>query len=274
MKFIKINQVINEVNSVVNSEVVILPKTTIGTYNYEYIADINGIAIPMYYQYYCTGRCTISELVEQKIYDFFKIPTGLIPFKIENKVSMDCFITDDDFLHDDIGEKIEEKIGEKIEDKDEGLEEKILKDATRWNAISNGIIIKLQQIVKYDWISREIFMKCVDIMKKRIGTDEGEYEIYKSKIMTKENMSVNIYGYIDYIDYITDIEKKLWEFKCTENMDPIYYLQVVLYCYLCNMNTGYLFNILKDEVYEISITNENMNLFIMELLNNKFNFSK
>ncbi len=59
-------------------------KTTIGSHTYEFIADITGIAVPMYFQQKMTGSCTVKELVSQNIYSTFKLPeVPVLPFKNE-----------------------------------------------------------------------------------------------------------------------------------------------------------------------------------------------
>jgi hypothetical protein len=267
LKFAKITKIQEPENTIK------IQKTTQGLYSQEYIADITGIAIPMYFQYITTGKCTVSDIVSQKIYDLYKVST--IPQRSTNKITFNSFINDDDYV-------VIEPEALSPENK---IIENILKDATKWNSISNGITVKLDQITNYDWIDKDTIDKCVRRLSKLI-TNGAEYEVFVKRDQPEKietpfgSLFVNIYGYIDCIDRVDNTDA-IWELKCCENIEPSYYLQVILYYYLMKDlkgsesskdARGYLFNVLTNELYEISIEEGPLKEFIELLLKYKYSY--
>jgi len=281
MNIIKINK---------EEEIITVPKITIGSTSYEYVADITGIMIPMYYEYITTGKCTIEEIVCQNMYKSFKVPDNIVPFKEEEEVSENdadgCdFIlnddNDDDNYDNDDDDNVEkdhfedsfgdlQKITSDIPEED--MIKRMLKLATKWKSISDGTIYKLNQISNYNWISKYIIDKCTKRMSKYISND-AMYEIFHNKVSESSinignlNVSLNIYGYIDCID-----KDSIWEFKCCETIDPIYFIQLLLYIYITDKYDidHYLFNILTGEVYTVSTSKIEMKILLIKLLDSKY----
>ena len=247
-----------------------LPKATIGSMNYEYVADITGIVIPMYFEYYLKGHSTIESLVNQKIYDNFVIPNTIDPFLRD--FDGDSFILKDQ-PDDQISDQISEELNHELDHESEkpNLIEHMLKVATKWKAISDGTKYKLNQISKYDWIS-EVLNNCNKRLSEYLSIN-SKFETFYEKTTTEpimigdSSVYLKLYGYIDVID-----KESIWELKCTESIDPIYIIQLILYIYLTEgyNKDHYLFNILTGELYQISVSKVQMKIILIFLLDAKY----
>ena len=283
MSYVKINKIMFEDSDMEKLKV---SKVTTGSTNFEFVADITGIAIPMNFEYYKTGNCTIKNLVDQKIYKKYTIPENVPSFikktSFEN-IKSNIFLKDSDeecsseeskSEESELEESESESESEEFDDRDDSIN--ILKYASRWNSISNGTTHKINQISEYNWISEEIFNKCNQRMDKHISSNAVFEEFYSKnyeKTFYKDDYSynINVLGYIDCID-VKDGIKNLWEFKCTENLDSIHFLQTVLYIFISGNYEGnnYLFNIFTNEIYKIEITEFDMKMFLYTLFKNKY----
>lgn len=285
---------IKKINTSFDTETIKINKTTIGSHAYEFVADITGTAIPMYFEYKYFGTSTISNVVSQKIYSSYNLPTIPVSGFIQNPYSMNdeekqevlnsFVLTDEDeiLINDTNKNNKNNKDINKDTNKDnnnnEINNETILKIATKWSAISSESKFKLNQISKYNWISQEIFDKCADRIYDNIKfihdisiSNKILFETFHKKnspelINTNDgSFYVDLYGYID-----CSIDNTIWEFKCTEITDPIYFIQLALYLFLSDTTKGYLLNILSNELYEISISSSDARLLLYNLFKAKY----
>jgi hypothetical protein len=202
---VKINESSNSIN--------IKGKISINDKISENVDDINGLAIPAYYEFTKTKKCTILESV------------GLDKITIEN----------------------------------------LLKGSILWNSKCSGYVSRVNQIKKYDWISKEILQESVlridNVLTKyggKMKTIEFEsYKKYTSDLnITKMNSSdlVNtqpqnvvpkiglkqymVDGYIDCIYNYNCVGTRasVWEFKVVKTLTDIHKIQLYLYAFLVEYN--------------------------------------
>lgn len=103
------------------------------------------------------------------------------------------------------------------------------------------------QIKEFNWININVLNKCMDRMNEKIVLNKDckfEHHVCKD----------NIEGRIDLLN-----GDEIWEFKCVSNLDDSHIIQTVLYQYLLGKEntTGYLFNILTNEIIKIKLNNYN-----------------
>jgi hypothetical protein len=202
----------------------------------ESVCEINGIAIPAYYEYKKTNKMTILNYLNN--YDNIKDePNEIKKFYKTHKVKLNL-----------INEK--------------NMDDKYLFIATFYNSIRSGYIFKNFQIKDYNWIDKETMEKT----KKNID----KLELSKNSIFEKEYKYKKLIGRVDCIS-----ENILYEFKCTNELKDEYYLQLACYMYLHmkknknNENYQYkLYNIFTDELVEIKCEFNKLE----ELVNYLFNY--
>jgi len=128
--------------------------------------------------------------------------------------------------------------------------EKLSKSALKWSCILNGLRYRLHSFSTFNWISKSDLDTCMERLDKHISKD-AEYEVqchnnFFDKVLT---------GSIDCIS-----NNDLWEFKCVEKLDESHIIQVVLYVYLRDNYTSnnYLFNILTNELYKVTVPKDSV----------------
>jgi hypothetical protein len=114
-----------------------------------------------------------------------------------------------------------------------------------------------------------------------------EKHISKNSIFEKEYVHCNydeligmdLTGYIDCIDVITDGTINVWEFKCVSKIEDEHYIQLALYAYLYYKNKPshkdrdvkfYVFNILDNSIFKLEIDHVNLSAMVKYLFNYKY----
>lgn len=131
---------------------------------FENVAELNGIAIPSFFEYKLKGQTTIlNELTKN-------------------------YETNNTSFSDNTEENINNNI--------EINEETILKISARWNSYKTGFLYKIYQIKKYNWLSKENLEKAIERLKSlNISKDARFEQNLKTELANRE-----IIGYIDCID--------------------------------------------------------------------------
>jgi hypothetical protein len=139
-----------------------------------------------------------------------------------------------------------------------------------WNSVQSGYTFKLEQITKYDWISKQELSDCIDRLEKYISSDARFEKSYN--ICNKHTNYIKLGGCVDCID--DDI---IWEFKCVNQMKDEHILQLAIYMFMdktlnVNNNRKYrLFNILTNEILEINSSLEDLNMMVKYMVWYKLN---
>ncbi len=134
-----------------------------------------------------------------------------------------------------------------------------LKKCNRNNSKTTGYDNRTRQIRYYDWLSKKVLLQCferIDSLKLINPTIEKELVG-----ITNERV---IRGYADAVD-----NNDIYEFKCSRSeLSSENILQVAFYCVLNKSDTGFLYNILTNELLKINVPKVFSN-YIIEILKMK-----
>jgi hypothetical protein len=230
-----------------------------GTDGFESVSEITGIAIPSYYEYLKKGKMTIFP---------------------EKKTS-GCLIQLDE-EDQDPSDEIEDSIRlESI------TPEQLLYIANKHNSIRTGYLFKLFQIRSYNWLSKENLQKGIDRLNTLNISKKAVFEVPFTIENQVELLNRRLIGVFDCID----IDDKVYEFKCVQQLTKEHCLQLATYMYMYEkQNTTkpsshkkskqqekkpkrrsyFLYNILTDELLEIRCTLYNLTRMVECLITNKY----
>ena len=192
-------------------------------YLYEAICEINGIAIPAYYEYKKTHNMTILA----NLTDNVKWRKTLLDIDIRHPTN----ITN------------------------------LLMIATRYSAMRSGYYFKPNQIKYYDWLSKETVRECHRRLNTLLD-DAKELQFETKYTYHDDKYDRYIVGMIDIITTGQNGDT-IWEIKCVQNVTSEHLLQLALYAYIveeeCRTNNGWLsnntyklFNVQTDMIYQIT----------------------
>lgn len=177
----------------------------------EFVADINGVVVPAYFQYLTTGRLSILDIVKRH----------------EPKYPIKLPLSDS---------------------KSEACIEEITQIAVRYGCIMSKYTYKEKQLPHFHWLSLAQVNQCAHEMIKFISRD-SEFEItLPSKIVNgvQINGTADI---IDHGPTKQGQKAVLWELKCVSELKLEHLLQLCIYAYLCGDIYDYrLYNITTGEI--------------------------
>ena len=165
---------------------------------YEIVNDINGLAIPFYYECKTTGKCNELEIFckKQRTDDI-----------LEN------------YSNDETNEEIINIKKITIND--------ILKKTVEYSVKRNMMYYKLNQIKTYDWIGKGKLDKCMKRLKNLDISINAEYE--KEVYFTYRNFKIS--GRVDCVN-----NNEIYEFKCVRELDEHHTIQLAVYMFLIYAN--------------------------------------
>lgn len=219
---------------------------------YEHVADINGNAITMYYEYKKTKDIKsiiyLDDNEDKTIYDLKPIHKSNTPPPF--------YITD---------------IKQKMKDDDISIEH-ILYLATRCQSYQDGYLFRLKQISNYNWLSQIKLDHCVENLKTLNLSNECEFEKEVSISFPFRGKAFDIIGFIDIID---NGNRNIYEFKCVKEVQNEHFLQLAIYAYMFekenNQNYSYfLYNIIKNRLYQLKFNTADLHNMIEILIEHKF----
>lgn len=205
----------------------------------EIVYDINGHAIPTYFEISLFQRCSLLDAIE---YD-----------KIEGSQR-----------------KNYDKISYKFGQEGKLSVTHLLYLSTLYDATISGYIHRTKQITSYDWITEQQLQSCYDILKYHVGgsSDTGmKFEVlYKDCQFLKTNYF--LWGRIDIIDMEHDV---LWEVKCTSQTEYEHIIQLAVYAWITytkdNKERKYkLLNVCNNEVTTLLYNHKSVTEMIEYLL--------
>ena len=246
-----------------------------GTVIYENVSDINGIAIPSYYEFITQGKMTIKENLDMTANNKFTKKLKKLEFCAEadiierdlsnEKISINMFDTD----HEDTAkDPAKETVKNCVKYICQNSIEELLYLSNKWSAVQSNFIHKTNQISNYSWLSQDILDKTVSRLGNRVSKDA----LYEVPFSSDSISGYNIGGFVDCID-----KETVWEFKCTSEIDKGHYIQLAIYKFLIDTNEEdslkkyRLFNILSNEIYSISASLEDLFKMINVLIEYKYN---
>jgi len=241
--------------------------------SYETVYEINGIAIPCYYELLKTGTINIfNHLKLIKFEEQIKEQIENIKLRAQKRPKK---ITLGNIVHYEENDIYKKYDLNNINIKKLTIGE-LLYISNCWTATINNKInylYKIYQIKNYDWLSLDILKKCVNRLNTLNISKNAIFEYTLEGNLCYKNKVIEIYGSIDCIDINN---KNIYEFKCVKTLDITHYLQIAIYMYLYikNNNTEnvnyYLYNILTNELIEISCNIENLKIIVEKIVEYKY----
>ena len=167
-----------------------------------------------------------------------------------------------------------------------------LKITNVYNSIKEKLHFKVAQILNYDWLNETHVDKILKNILLYISEEEAEKMEYEINIIESSDDENNNFELIDeftksinlkykirfnaIVDSISD--NYIWEFKCTDNLEPEHFLQLIIYAWLwknineCNEGVRIfrLLNIRTGEMYQLNYKENSINKIMEFLLIAKF----
>lgn len=232
-----------------NDEKISLPqKTTCKSRNTaELVYDINGYAVPTYFEIKMFHRCSLLDNIDyDKIDNTQKRNYDKIAFKFgqEGKLPMKYLL----YL------------------------------STLYDANINGYLHRTKQISSYDWITNEQIEKCCDVLNYHIGNDDSTRKHFE--VLYKDVQFLHskyfLWGRVDIIDNTKNI---LWEIKCTSQTQEEHIIQLAIYAWMTytrdKIKREYkLLNICNNEVITLLFNYDKLTEVIEYLLKSKYEKKK
>lgn len=165
----------------------------------ESVAELNGLLIPAVYEYRTMGNMEMYKLMRDKT-----------PLELQQGMKNGAGIKLN--LHS-------------IPD--------LLELANVWNATKTGFIFKVKQIKKYNWLTENELDECIArFTTLNLSNDPThvKYEAYLYNQGSRELYNRRLHGYADYMD-----DKRVFEFKCVHELEPVHFIQLALYMYLAKI---------------------------------------
>ena len=210
----------------------------------ESVSEINGIAIPSYYEYITKKTMSIINILQDL---YLKKDENVFGSNLDfvNKINIDKLKLDD-----------------------------ILMISNYYNSYQTRYIYKTKQITKYDWLKDKDVKRCIKNMKKEISSVAN----YELRVEKKNHMieGKNLVGFIDCID-----NNKIYEFKLVNELKDEHKIQLCIYIYLFCLNKKietdeelkkynfYLFNIKNNNIIEMKTTVEKVKKIYDEIVDYK-----
>ena len=250
MKYFTIKQINKKIKQI---EIIHKTKQKNG---FEHVSDITGTAIPAYFEYKITNKLSFyDELLldypknKELKYDElinFKISSDLdlnnnnfIDNDLNNNNFIDNDLNDNNFIDNDLNDN--NLIDNDLNNNDEfdkiydfnkinihnlKLDE-LLYISNLWSSKKSGLLFKVCQITKYNWLNKNDLDLCVERLYKLNLSSNAVFE-KKFELENKNELSNRkIIGYVDCID-----NNNLYEFKCVSKIENEHYLQLAIYIYL------------------------------------------
>lgn len=237
---------------------------------YEHVSEINGIAIPAYFEWLARSKMSI-----------YRVESLLQGQKMATKDNQTQY--DGGCLLDASGSSLSLQKQENMPDiPDELLVDeshpltipKLLKIATLWTSYTSGYLFKLRQIRNYNWLTRDQLRECKERVRSlKIGAN-AEFE---RKVELEERPELANRRLTGYIDLLTG--NRVYELKCVEMVKTEHLLQLAIYMYLFLARKPesehgsyefYLYNILSDELIQITSTFQQLSEMVGLLIRSKY----
>jgi hypothetical protein len=241
----------------------------------EEVSELNGLAIPAIFEERISKRqnSQIRRFVKERME---KIRPTQVNYHIYTKLLKDVNI---------LNEELEIKMQISITD--------YLKVVNVYNSIREGLYFKVAQIEKYDWLNENEVDDIISNMQLHINEEDALTLEYEQSIIER-NEDDNDYNYSRIDEFTKSIglkqkirftgivdainEQHIYEFKCTENLEPEHYIQVIIYAWLwTNMREEdegkrifKLLNIRTGEMQELNYKREQINKIMELILLSKF----
>jgi hypothetical protein len=237
----------------------------------ENVSDINGIALPILFEYKLTNKIFILDMLIEILETN---STDELEILEQSKIKKDDKLLNDINIERNKIEELKNQqnniniLREKIKEKVFNLSDALLL-SNIYTAFMSGYIYRIKQITKYDWISKEDYEQCLHNLESLNISTKAAYEDF-SEVSNKEFLlDFTLCGRCDCVDGNT-----LYEFKAVKSLKQEYYIQAAIYMHLLKkkypIEKCYLYNILQDELIEININTNEFNKICNILIRGKY----
>jgi hypothetical protein len=229
-----------------NHKPIQLPQKAVCTKNgtAEIVYDINGYAIPTYFEMVKFQSCSLLNAIN--IHELDKSQSNNYN-KISFKFGQENILPINHLLY----------------------------ISTLYDATLNGYKHRTKQIASYDWLKQDNLDVCFETLNSNIGVIEDvnaiKFEYYiKNCPFVDQKYTLN--GVIDILDY----EKgNVWEIKCTTTIDNEHIIQMAIYAWMLFtkeniMMNAKLLNVCRNEVVQLVYDHEKITSMIEYLLKSKY----
>ena len=147
--------------------------------------------------------------------------------------------------------------------------EALLKLTTNWVAQKTGYNFKKSQIKKYDWLSKETLINCLNRLESVLITGSNRKFEVPFEISYNEFI---IRGFVDLIEN----NNKIWELKVVKQLETEHFIQLSIYLWLYykinkKIEPGFIYNIITNEQYKITSSIINLEKIVSILCHHKKN---
>ena len=222
------------------NKIIDIPIKTTQDMGDESVADITGIAIPAFF-----------ELITTSNIDFYKTISYHYPTLKINKQNLPFNLLDIDINNISI--------------------QQLLFISNFWKYFKDGYIFKLYQIQNYDWLTQSHIDQAISRIKNLNIIDpkfEVKFSIDNSNSKYPFLSNRQIIGFVDCLS-----QDSVFEFKCVNQLTDEHFIQLAIYMFLIpsfqNYNF-YLYNIIDDQMFQITSTQNKLNQMIQFLLEHKY----
>jgi len=129
-----------------------------------------------------------------------------------------------------------------------------LRIATFYNSLVSGYIFKKYQISSYNWLDKTTIDKCMRRMESFQLSNNSVFEEYHVISDTPELQNKQLCGIIDCRDCYD-----IYEFKCTNKLEKIHYIQLALYMYIIESGKPHRYYINTNNTIKRGIQNIKIN---------------
>jgi hypothetical protein len=208
----------------------------------EGVNEINGVAIPSYYEFVKSNQMTVYQHLAN---DVMREIADYIREQNEEPVSDavhkgKCLLDDEPVINPD------DELYESIKNHD-NVPSSLLELITHWVCQKTGFDFKKKQITQFTWLTQEILDSCVERLDQICQTASPVDLEFEKKLITPFNEYI-ITGFADLYNTQTH---ELWELKVVNEIDNTHILQVAIYCWMIGQ---------KDQVSKMSVYNIMTNL--------------
>ena len=161
--------------------------------------------------------------------------------------------------------------------------------STLYDACLNGYRHRTKQIASYDWLTPDDFNRCNDILKHHIGDigDIGDSNniLFEHPLRDCQFLDSK-YSLNGIVDILDRENKTLWEIKCTSSTDNEHIIQLAIYAWMLTSKdktksptvtspfSFKLLNVCRNEVITLIYSHEQVTEMIEYLLNSKYQKKK
>ncbi len=215
----------------------------------EIVYDINGYAVPTFFEMSFFNRCSLLDnIVYDKLDSKQKTNYDKIAFKYGQERTMSV--------------------------------KYLLYISTLYDASINGYIHRTKQIASYDWLTDEQLKKCCDILEYHIGNDVNNRNDKLFEVLYKDCQFLQtkyfLWGRIDILDKTNNI---VWEVKCTSQTEEEHIIQLAIYAWMTyskdKLKREYkILNVCNNEVIVLVYDHDKITSVIDYLLKAKYETKK